>query len=58
LDLGECESIALAESRSVPLIIEDRKAKALAKARDIVYTIVQMVPFWGTARYLVPSAWN
>lgn len=47
LDLGECESIALAESRSVPLIIEDRKAKALAKARDIVYTIVQMVPFWG-----------
>ncbi|MFQ6016191.1 MAG: hypothetical protein ACE5NP_12215 [Anaerolineae bacterium] len=56
LDLGECETIVLAESRKVPLIIEDRKAKALARVRGLTYTIVQMVPFQGYVVGKVPYA--
>lgn len=45
--LGECEAIACAETRDVLLLIEERKAKTLARVRGVRYSIAQVVPFEG-----------
>ena len=45
--LGECEAIACAEMRGVLLLIEERKAKTLARVRGVRYSIAQVVPFEG-----------
>jgi len=47
LGLGECETIACAEKRGLLLLIEERKAKALAKLKGLRYTIAQTVPVEG-----------
>lgn len=52
-DPGEAEAIAYAEDTGSLLIIEDRKAKVVARARGVQYTIVQMVPFEGYVRGLI-----
>jgi len=52
-DPGEAEAIAYAEDTGSLLIIEDRQAKAVARARGVQYTIVQMVPFEGYVRELI-----
>ena len=52
-DPGEAEAIAYAEDTDSLLIIEDRKAKAVARARGVQYTIVQMTPFEGYVRELI-----
>jgi len=53
-DMGEAEAIAYAEDTGSLLIIEDHKAKAVARARGVQYAIVQMVPFEGYIRELIP----
>ena len=52
-DPGEAEAIAYAEDTDALLIIEDRKAKAIARARGVQYTIVQMIPFEGYVGELI-----
>jgi predicted nucleic acid-binding protein len=44
---GECESMACAQARHGRLIVEERKAKALAVIRGLDYTTVQMMPVEG-----------
>lgn len=52
-DPGEAEAIAYAEDTGSLLIVEDRKAKAVARAQGVQYTIVQMIPFEGYVRELI-----
>ncbi|MEW5985468.1 MAG: hypothetical protein AB1791_02440 [Chloroflexota bacterium] len=47
LGKGECEALACAETRNWLLIIEERKAKALARLRGIRYTIARTIPLEG-----------
>ncbi len=44
LGQGESEALAYAETENVPLLIEERRGKAVARAREISYTIAQMIP--------------
>lgn len=44
---GECESIACAQERKALLLIEERKAKILARSHHIPYTILQIFPLEG-----------
>jgi len=52
--LGECEAIAVAEVRKKLLLIEERKAKVLAKVRGVRYTIAQMIPLEGYIKGKIP----
>ena len=47
LGLGECQALACAEKRQWLLLIEERKARAVARARNITYSIIQVAPFQG-----------
>lgn len=44
---GECEAIACAETRKALLLIEECKAKTLARIRGMRYTIAQVIPLEG-----------
>ena len=45
--LGEMEAAICAEQRGLLLIVEERKAKTLAKIRKIPYTVALMIAFEG-----------
>ena len=47
LGRGEWEAMACAEKRKWLLIVEERKARALARIRSLRYTIAQTVPVEG-----------
>ena len=47
LGLGECQALACAEQRHWLLLVEERKAKAVARARNVAYSIIQVTPFEG-----------
>lgn len=53
IDLGEAEAIAYAEDTGAFLVIEDRKAKVIARARGVQYTTIQMLPFEGYVKALI-----
>ncbi|MGA9351670.1 MAG: hypothetical protein WBW48_23090 [Anaerolineae bacterium] len=50
LGLGECEALAYARDTGTRLIIEERKGRALARAHNITYTILQVFPLEGYIR--------
>lgn len=54
LGLGECEALAYARDTGTRLIIEERKGRALARAHNIVYTILQVFPLEGYIQGKLP----
>ncbi len=54
LGLGECQAMACAEKRNWLLIVEERKAKALAQIRGLQYTIAQTIPVEGYLADKIP----
>jgi predicted nucleic acid-binding protein len=47
LGLGECQALACAEKRHWLLLVEERKARVVARARGIRYSIIQVLPLQG-----------
>jgi predicted nucleic acid-binding protein len=47
LGLGECEALAYAREMGTRLLIEERKGRALARAHNITYVILQVFPLEG-----------
>jgi len=54
LGLGEWEALAYARDTGTCLIIEERKGRALAKAHNITYTILQVLPLEGYIQGKLP----
>ena len=54
LGLGECQAMACAEKRNWLLVVEERKAKALAQSRGLQYTIAQTIPVEGYLAGKIP----
>lgn len=54
LGLGECEALAYARDTGTRLIIEERKGRALARAHNIAYIILQVFPLEGYIRGKLP----
>jgi predicted nucleic acid-binding protein len=55
---GECEAIACAKTRKALLLIEERKAKALARLRGVRYTIAQAIPLEGYITGKLPCEYS
>lgn len=47
LGLGECEALAYARETGTRLLIEERKGRAVARAHNITYVILQVFPLEG-----------
>lgn len=54
LGLGECEALAYARDTGTCLIIEERKGRAVARAHNITYTILQVFPLEGYIQGKLP----
>ncbi len=63
LGLGECQALAYGEKRNWLLLVEERKARVVARARGVRYSIIQVLCFkaiWrgNTRKVTVSLSWT
>lgn len=51
---GESETIICAETRRLPVLIEERRGRSLARSRGVIYTVLQAVPLQGYIERKLP----
>jgi hypothetical protein len=52
----DAETLACAHSRQVTLLIEDRRARNVARAEDIPYVTIQVFPLYGIVESTLSAA--
>lgn len=52
----DAETLACARSRKLTLLIEDRRARNVARAEDIRYITIQVFPLYGVLERTLPAA--
>lgn len=56
ISLTDAETLACARSRKLTLLIEDRRARNVARAEDIPYITIQVFPLYGLLERKVPAS--
>ena len=50
LSQADCETLACAKERDLPLLMEERRGRNVARARNIAYVTIQVFPLYGLIR--------
>lgn len=50
LSQADCETLACAKERGLPLLMEERRGRNVARARNIAYVTIQVFPLYGLIR--------